>query len=289
MTRRIRTLVVIGVALVMASVASYAVYGAVTRVPVREVEVAHSYIVVAAEPLPIGTRIARAQVKLVAWPKSTVIPGAFESIDAVVGRGLTSSVLENEPISEARVAPTGSGAGLPPAIPPGMRAISVKVDEVVGVAGFVVPGTHVDVIVTLGARGVHEQSSRVVVNNVTVLTAGTRYDQEEAKDGKPIRSTVVTLLVKPEDAEKVALAESEGEILLTLRNPLDTSTVSTNGIKLGALIGQSAPVEIQRRAAAPAPLRREEPAPAPAVTAIARPVYTVEAIKAAKRTQEAVR
>lgn len=286
MTRRIRTVVVITVALVMATAASYAVYGAVTKMPVREVEVAHRYLVVAAEPLPIGTRLTKEHVKLVAWPKSSAIPGTFESIDAVVGRGLTSSVLENEPISESRIAPTGSGAGLPPAIPPGMRAISVKVDEVVGVAGFVVPGTHVDVIVTIGARGLHEQSSRVVVSNVTVLTAGTRYDQEEAKDGKPIRSTVVTLLVKPEDAEKVALAESEGEILLTLRNPLDTSTVNTNGIRLGALIGQSAPVEIQRRAVAPAPVRREAPA---APTATVTPVYTVEAIKAAKRTQEAVR
>lgn len=288
MTRRIRTLVVIAVALVMATAASYAVYGAVTRIPVREVEVAHRYIVVAAEPLPIGTRITRSHVKLVAWPKSSAIPGAFESIDAIVGRGLTSSVLENEPISEARVAPTGSGAGLPPAIPPGMRAISVKVDEVVGVAGFVVPGTHVDVIVTIGARGMHEQTSRVVVSNVTVLTAGTRYDQEEAKDGKPIRSTVVTLLVKPEDAEKVALAESEGEILLTLRNPLDTSTVSTKGIKLGALIGQSEPVEV-RRAVAAVPVRREAPAAASPAAAPVQQVYTVEAIKAAKRTQEAVR
>jgi pilus assembly protein CpaB len=285
MTRRIRTVVVITVALVMATAASYAVYGAVTKMPVREVEVAHRYLVVAAESLPIGTRITKDHVKLVAWPKSSAIPGTFESIDAVVGRGLTSSVLENEPISEARIAPTGSGAGLPPAIPQGMRAISVKVDEVVGVAGFVVPGTHVDVIVTIGSRGLHEQSSRVVVSNVTVLTAGTRYDQEEAKDGKPIRSTVVTLLVKPEDAEKVALAESEGEILLTLRNPLDTSTVTTTGIKLGALIGQSAPVEIHRRAVAPA-VRRE---PAPPVAALEAPVYTVEAIKAAKRTQEAVR
>jgi pilus assembly protein CpaB len=285
MTRRIRTLVVITVALVMATVASYAVYGAVTKMPVREVEVAHRYIVVAAASLPIGTRLTKEHVKLVAWPKSSAIPGTFESIDAVIGRGLTSSVLEHEPISEARIAPTGAGAGLPPAIPPGMRAISVKVDEVVGVAGFVVPGTHVDVIVTIGARGGHEQSSRVVVSNVTVLTAGTRYDQEEAKDGKPIRSTVVTLLVKPEDAEKVALAESEGEILLTLRNPLDTSTVTTTGIKLGALIGQSAPVEVPRRAAVTAPVRREPPAPAVSPA----PVYTVEAIKAAKRTQEAVR
>ena len=106
-----------------------------------------------------------------------------------------------------------------------MRAISVKVNEVVGVAGFVVPGTRVDVMVTLTNRQQDSLSmTRVVVSNVQVLTAGTRYDQENAKDGKPIPSTVVTLLVSPEDGERVALAASEGQIMLTLRNPLDTVT-----------------------------------------------------------------
>jgi pilus assembly protein CpaB len=284
MNRRTRSIVVVALALVMAAFASYAVYGAVTSLPVREVEVAHAFVAVATRPLPIGTRLTKDDVKLVAWPKASGIAGAFSSVEALVGRGLISSVLENEPITESRVAATSSGAGLPPAIPTGMRAISVKVDEVVGVAGFVVPGTHVDVLVTLGARGVaDEQIARVVVSNVTVLTAGTRYDQEEAKEGKPIRSTVVTLLVEPQDAEKVALAQTEGTILLTLRNPLDTESAPTSGVKLASLMGKAPAVSV------PAPRRIAATHSAP-VTAVGAPkVYTVEAIRAAKRTEETIR
>jgi pilus assembly protein CpaB len=129
-------------------------------------------------------------------------------------------------------------AGLPPSIPPGMRAVSVKVNEVVGVAGFVVPGTRVDLMVTLTNRQAQESLTRIVVSNVQVLTAGTRYDQENAKDGKPIPSTVVTLLVSPEDGERIALAASEGQIMLTLRNPLDTSSPTTLGTRTTALFGQ---------------------------------------------------
>src|SRR5437016_6820626 len=171
MNRRTRTVIVVALELVMAAFASYAVYCAVTNLPVREIEVAHQYVAVASRALPIGTRLSKEDVKLVAWPRASSIPGSFSSVDALVGRGLISAVLENEPITESRVAPTSSGAGLPPAIPSGMRAISVKVDEVVGVAGFVVPGTHVDVVVTLGVRTAQEQLARVVVSNVTVLTA----------------------------------------------------------------------------------------------------------------------
>ena len=124
----------------------------------------------------------------------------------MVNRGLIATVGENEPLTETKLAPLEAGAGLPPSIPPGMRAISVKVNEVVGVAGFVVPGTRVDVMVTLSDRQREQDTmTRIVVSNVQVLTAGTRYDQEKAKEGKPIPSTVVTLLVTPDDAERIAL------------------------------------------------------------------------------------
>ena len=99
-----------------------------------------------------------------------------------MNRGVIASVLENEPVTEAKLAPLEAGAGLPPTIPPGMRAISVRVNEVVGVAGFVVPGTHVDVFVTLKRQT--DSETRIVVSNVQVLTAGTRYDQEKAKAGR---------------------------------------------------------------------------------------------------------
>ena len=127
-----------------------------------------------------------------------------------------------------------------------MRAISVKVNEVVGVAGFVVPGTRVDVMVTLSGKNRDEDSTtRVVLSNAQVLTAGTRYDQEKAKDGAPIPSTVVTLLVSPDDGERVALAAAEGQIMLTLRNPLDQDPTSTNGVRTAALFGRIVPEPVK--------------------------------------------
>ena len=167
-----------------------------------------------------------------------------------------------------------------------MRAISVKVNEVVGVAGFVVPGTRVDVMVTLPGKNVNEDSTtRVVVSNAQVLTAGTRYDQENAKDGAPIPSTVVTLLVTPDDGERVALAASEGQIMLTLRNPLDQDPTATTGVRTAGLFGQPAPV-------AKAPAVRRGPARPVQPAVVAEPVpaaYTVEAFRGAKRSQEIVR
>jgi Flp pilus assembly protein CpaB len=173
----------------------------------------------------------------------------------VLDRGLIATVDENEPLTAAKLAPLGAGAGLPPSIPPGMRAVSVKVNEVVGVAGFVVPGTRVDVMVTLTNRQAQQESmTRVVVSNVQVLTAGTRYDQENAKDGKPIPSTVVTLLVSPEDGERIALAGSEGQIMLTLRNPLDTHRRPLRACehRSARTDGSAAPSPRAPRASAPA-------------------------------------
>ena len=292
MTREQRTLIVLAVALVAAAAAAYGVYRAIAGIPVREVEIATKYAVVASKAMPMGTLITKNVVKRVAWPAQTALTGGFDSVEGVLDRGLISSVVENEPITESKLAPKAAGAGLPPSIPPGMRAMSVRVNEVIGVAGFVVPGTHVDVMVTL--RQQNESMSRVVVSNVQVLTAGTRYDQENAqKDGKPIPSTVVTLMVSPEDGEKIALAQQEGQLMLSLRNPMDTEPVETRGARTATLLagtGQPPPK--------PAPgVKRPAPPPPPVVAAVEAPPppppapkpYTVEAIRAAKRTEEPVR
>jgi pilus assembly protein CpaB len=223
-------------------------------------------------------------VWLVAWPARDPIPRSFSSVDQVLNRGLITPVAPNEPLTEEKVAPLEAGSGLPPTIPPGMRAISVKVDEVIGVAGFVVPGTRVDVI-SIFRRGTNDSVSRVVVSNAQVLTAGTKFDQEMAKEGKAVPSTVVTLLVNSHDAERIGLAASEGQIMLTLRNPLDVGPSTSDGVRMASLLGTP-----------PAP----EPAPAPhepkarVARAAAPPVeapkqYLVEAIRASKRTDEVVR
>ena len=280
------------VATIMATLASMGVYLAIKRIPVREVEVAHSFVAVAARSLPNGSRITEKDVRLAAWPSNNPVAGAFSDIKNVVNRGLISSVLENEPLTESKLAPLESGAGLPPSIPPGMRAMSVRVDEVVGVAGFVTPGTRVDLVVTLRGNGQTEETmSRTVLSNVLVLTAGTKLDQQQAKDGQPQPSSVVTLAVRPDDAEKIALASSEGRITLALRNPLDVEPTDTPGIKVTRLMKGGATAEAAPEPGKPRVARVRRPvvaaaAPAPAPVPS---VYTVETFRAAKRGEEVVR
>ena len=279
MNRGARTLIVLTVAVIAAAAASYGVYTAIRSIPERRIEISTRNAVVAKVRLDVGTRLTSDLVKVVAWPEKTPVEGGFADIAEVVDRGLISGVVANEPITQSKLAPKGAGAGLPPTIATGMRAIAVKVNEVISVAGFVVPGTRVDVL-TIIAKKDEEPMSRVVVSNVQVLAANTRYDQEEAKEGQAIRSTVVTLMVSPLDAERIALAQAEGQLMLTLRNPLDVNPTESAGVSKNALFGAPAPAPAKaasRRVAAP------EPPPAPVV--VPKP-YTVETIRAAKRTED---
>ena len=286
MNRSTRTFVVVGIAVAVAAVASLGAYQAIKRMPVREVEVRSLYQVVATHDMPMGSLITKDSVKLVAWPASSPVEKGFTTIASVLNRGLIDSVASNEPLTEAKLAPLEAGAGLPPSIPEGMRAVSVKVNEVIGVAGFVVPGTHVDVMVTLSRNAEKDSMTRVVVSDVQVLTAGTRYDQEKARDGQPIPTSVVTLLVIPEDAERIALAANEGQIMLTLRNPMDRKPTATAGVRTSALLGQApAPAPVVKAA----PGRRVAVPPPAAVAPPATKLYTVETIRAAKRAEEVVR
>jgi pilus assembly protein CpaB len=286
MSRNTRTLLVLAVALVVAGGASFMVYNAVQNIPVREVEVRNYFVAVAARPLPVGSLIQASDVKLVAWPESSPVAGGISKTEEVVNRGLIDTVSENEPITTTKLAPVGAGGGLPPMITAGMRAISVRVNEVIGVAGFVIPGTFVDVVLTMN-RGNQQQEAvaRIVLANVQVLTAGTRIDQEQSKDGRAVPSTVVTLLVTPENAEKVALAGTVGTITLILRNPLDQETTDTKGTRVAALLGAPEPPPVVKTVSG---VRRvverpkEAPAPAPSI-------YSVETIRAAKRTAEVVK
>jgi pilus assembly protein CpaB len=287
MDRNKRTAIVVGIAVLLAATASFGIYRVVSRVSVRSASAPTVEVVVAEHPLPLGTRITRDHVRVVRWPAETQVPGTFSKIDDVVNRGVIVPVAQNEPLTNGKLAALEAGAGLPPSIPPGMRAISVKVNEVVGVAGFVVPGTRVDVIVTLNGHQNDDSVTRIVVSNVQVLTAGTRYDQEKAKDGAPIPSTVVTLLVTPEDGERIALAGAEGQIMLTLRNPLDTAPTATNGVRTAGLFGQAAPPQPKPKLVKSGPARPPQPQ---VVVAAPKPApYTVEAIRGAKRTEEIVR
>ena len=160
-------------------------YRAVASIPVRQVEIATAKAVVAARPLPIGTLVTRESVKVIDWPARTPLTGGFTSIEQVVDRGLVAPVVENELLTVNNLA--AEEARPPPMITEGMRAISIRVDEVINVAGYVTPGTRVDVMVVINPTdNGADRIARVVVSNVPVLTSGTRYDQDESrKDGKP--------------------------------------------------------------------------------------------------------
>ena len=290
MNRQYRTIIVMAVAVATAALASFGVYTALQRMPVRQVEVGTVNVVVAAEPLEVGTQLRREQLKVIGWPVKNKVPGAFADPNDVIDRGVIETINVNEPVTSRKVASKELGAGLSPVIPQGMRALSIRVNDVISVAGYVVPGTRVDVLVTVRAQAAtaNEPMSRTVVSNLQVLTAGTRIDTEKGKDGKPQPVTVVTLAVVPEDAEKIALAQSEGTLSLALRNPLDVDPTKTNGVKL---------VNLMRGGLTPEPevnpvTRKVKPRPAPApVVAPAPPppvIYRIEKFSGGKSTSEIV-
>jgi pilus assembly protein CpaB len=293
MNRNTRLMIVVVIALVCATASSYVVYRALAQRPAGENGTRLVPTLVAAHPIPAGALVTKEMLRSVAWPADSRVPGSYADARQVLDRGAVSAIAQNEPITESKLAAVGAGGGLPPTIPPGMRAISVRVNEVIGVAGFVVPGTRVDVVVTFESRTSRgsEGLARVVVSNAQVLTAGTRYDQEKARqDARPIPTSVVTLLVSPEDAERIALASSEGRITLTLRNPLDTAPTETSGIRMAALMGMPAVEPVATTPVERPALPRRSVRQTPVVVPPAPPQpYMVEAIRGAKRSQEPVR
>lgn len=279
MNRRNRTLIVVALAVTLAALASFGVYRAVQNIPVREVPIAKTFAVVAARPIPAGTMLAAEDLKVVAWPTDAQVPGGFAKSAEIVGRGVIEPISTNEPLTESKLAPKSSGAGLPPMIVPGMRAMAVRVNDIVGVAGFVVPGTHVDVIVT--AKAGNDEMSRAVLSNVMVLTAGTRLEQDK-KDNQPIQTSVVTLLLTPEDAERLALATQSGAVMLSLRNPIDVDPTKTSGARLASLMGSPDPVPVRTLVGGRPRVVTPPPPPAP------KP-YTIEVIRGAKRSEEIIK
>jgi pilus assembly protein CpaB len=294
MNRQYRTVIVMAIAVATAALASFGVYTALQRMPVREVEVGTVNVVVAAEPLDVGTQLRREQLKVVAWPAKTQVPGAFSDPNDVIDRGVIETINVNEPVTNRKVASKEQGAGLSPIIPQGMRALSIRVNDVISVAGYVVPGTRVDVLVTVSGQQAtgNEPMSRTVVSNLLVLTAGTRYDTEKSKDGKPQPVAVVTLAVVPEDAEKIALAQNQGTLSLALRNPLDVDPTKTNGMKMANLMrGGLTPEPVVNPETRKVVARKPAPVPPPAPVVAAPPpppIYRVETIRGAKRTEEIV-
>lgn len=218
--------------------------------PIRTAEAATAEIVVAARDLPLGRVLTAQDVKVVGWPGDALPENASTTVEEVLGRGIITPVTMNEPLLAGKMAVKEAGGGLPIVISEGMRAVSVRVNEVIQVAGFVMPGTHVDVFVTIeppeGASG--GPITKLVLENVTVLTVNQII--QTAANGEPVTATVATMLVTPDDGEKLIHAANKGQIQLGLRNTLDLDSVTTAGVQVRDLLPQ-----FQRAA----PVRRTVP------------------------------
>src|SRR5579872_5579556 len=222
-----RFVIVVGLSLIWALVVSVVFYRAAARVGKKRPFVAEKPVVVAIEVLPFGAVIRPESVKLAQIPEKLFPRGGFSRIEDVLDRPVMSTIQPDEPVVEARLAVRGSGGGVAPLIPPGMRAISVRVNDVVGVAGFVLPGMRVDVLVTGRPPNFNGTITTTILQNIVVLSAG-QVLQPESR-GQAINAPVVTLLVSPDQAEILTLSENEGRIQLVLRNGGDQVTEHTTG------------------------------------------------------------
>jgi len=280
---RTRVYTVLLLAMTVGAIFAIGTYRYVQAMPERTPAVSTTSVMVAASNLNLGAALRAEDLRAVNWPSESVPAGVFATPNDLVGRGLIQSVAQHEPILPGKLAPVGAGAGLPPIIPDGMRALSVRVNDVIGVAGYVLPGTKVDVLVTVSpTQQMQDMTSKVILTNVQVLAAGTRIERDVEQD-KPISVSVVTLLVDPLQAEALTLASTEGKIQLALRNPLDSTMPPTPGIRPAVLLGQAAAA---RRVAA-GPRQAAGPRPAPVAAPAALP--TVEIIRGDTRAQEVVR
>jgi pilus assembly protein CpaB len=213
---------------------------------------------------------------VVRFPEGTLPASTFRRMSQVVGRGVVQAITKGEFILPAKLAGENAGSGLPSLIPPGMLAVPVRVNEVVSVAGFVVPGTRVDVLLTGNPTGGGEQQTTTVLENVAVVATGSNLERNS--NGEPQNSPVITLLVSPDDAQKLTLASSQGKIQLALRNPLDTRQHDLNATSTSVLYRGGAP--------APAAPKTQKVRHALVQAAAPPPAYSVEVIEGNKSTVE---
>lgn len=232
-------------------------------------------IIVAANDLQVGAKIEEKDIKFVHFPSADLPLGVFHLKNKVLGRGVVSPISRGEFLLTNKLAGENAGSGLPSLIPPGMRAVSVRVNDTTSVSGFVLPGTHVDVLLTGSPQGSNEPQTTTVLENVAVIATGQRLERNSA--GEPQTTPVITLLVSPDDAQKLTLASNQGHIQLALRNPLDTrqqdlsATRSASLYKIAPIV--AAPVQPRpRHVAAPT-------APPPPM------VFTVEVYKGDKKEE----
>jgi pilus assembly protein CpaB len=240
MRQRVATILL--AALIIAALASYVVYRMVqVRIARGGRPVQVSKVVVAAHNLDIGSLLRASDLTVGSWT-GPLAKGMLTDKSVVEGRGVVSPIYEGEPVLEYRLAQPGAGGGLAATIPAGMRACAVKVNDVVGLAGFVVPGMRVDVLVSGTSPNTAASSGtkvKTLLQNIQVLSAGQNIQKDA--EGKPVQVQVVNLLVTPEQAEILSLASNETRIQLVLRNPLDQDVAHVPGTAMSSLFNDQAP------------------------------------------------
>ncbi|MBI1922547.1 MAG: Flp pilus assembly protein CpaB [Geobacter sp.] len=288
MSRHRALIIVTLVALVFAGLATWGIVTFMQRESLKAKGAGQAErIVVAAADLPIGTKLDASQLKLVGWPKDSIPQGSFTDPNAIAGRIIIRQISAGDVITEPKLIPKegAQAAGLMTYIvPKGHRAVTVAVNEVAGVAGFLAPHNRVDVVVTTTPTGAPEPLSKIVLQDVTILATGQITEQ---KEGKPVVVPTVTLDLVPDDAEKLVLASSKGTLQLLLRNIVDTETVDAKGATIGKVLGvrpvSSAPARVSRKGKRQAPVAKAPTKPA------GPPPYSVEMIKGTtKSTREFV-
>jgi pilus assembly protein CpaB len=221
-------------------------------------------VVVATADIPEGGAIDRVMLTTAMWPKPTVPTGAFSNIDSVQGRVARINIFIGEVIVPGRLAPAGTGPGLELKIPPGQRAMSVRINDVAGIAGLIQPNSRVDVLVNITEPTTGKQVAKLFMENMRVLAIGTELQRDAS--GKPISAPTVTLAVTPEEAERLAVAMNQGSIAMVLRGYGDPDSVKTKGASSSDVLSQ---LQIGKAVApAPAATRRSAPAPRPAAPAV---------------------
>jgi len=289
---RNRIMMVVGIALllaVLASVGAYKFLSGQSRVA-EQARLQTVGIVVAMVDIPLGSTINPNQVAISPWPKESYPKDAIADPKVVVGRIALRDFTRGEPVVESKLVPLNKSTGLLSLkIPSGMRGYSVKVNEVVGVGGFIVPDSRVDVVLTTSpSYQSQEKISKIVLEDVQVLAAGQVIEQ---KENKPVTVNTVTLALSPEDSEKLALASNDGIIQLVMRNFTDNVVVMTGGANKGRLLSsyRNAPLVPEASPAKgekPRRVSRKASSPAAASAPPPKKAYSVEVIKGNKRTEE---
>src|SRR5208337_2172179 len=264
-----RLLVALSAALLLSGAVTYFLSRKISRRTAGTPVLTTQKYVAASRPLQAGEVLKPESLTLLEWPAKAPFEAVFSRIEDVTGRALIYPVTARQPILEGYLAVAGSGIGLTVKIPEGMRATSVRSDEIVGVAGFLFPGSHVDVLVTLHGDAVPLPETQIVLQDVEVLTAGQKIEPEPG--GKAETVGVVTLLLTPEDAQKVVLASNQGSIHFVLRNGADRGQVVPLPVSIAQLTGEARGRGMAANASALARIPK-------------KPAYVVETILGDKRS-----